>query len=293
MKLYPECRQCILQQAQRSPQRFTDDPALRAKILADAQQLVSDFPADGMPPELGGQFHRMMSRHLGLSDPYVREKERANNAMLRLLPALRDRVLSSEDPIATATRFCIAANMIDFGAPGGLRDTAPLQGLLEDSLNATVRGFQSDPVSAFAAQCAQAQRILYICDNAGEIVADRLLVEQLPRGRVTVAVRSAPVLNDALLADAQLVGMPEVATVMTTGCAEPGVPLHRASDAFLRVFHAADLIIAKGQGNFETLDEAAAPIWFLLCVKCDVVAARLSCNIGDMVLAHASQLPPG
>lgn len=292
MKLYPECRQCILQQAQRSPQRFTDDPALRAKIFTEAQQLVSDFSPDGMPPELGGQFHRMMSQHLGKSDPYAREKEQANTAMLRLLPALRDRVVQSENPIATATRLCIAANMIDFGAPGGLRDTAPLQGLLEDSLNAPVRGFQGEPPSVFSAQCAQAQRILYICDNAGEIVADRLLVEQLPRGCVTVAVRSAPVLNDALLADAQVAGMPEVATVMTTGCADPGVPLHRASEAFLHAFHAADLIIAKGQGNFETLDDVAAPLWFLLCVKCDVVAERLSCSIGDMVLVHASQLPP-
>jgi len=282
----------MLQQAQRSPQRFTDDPALSAKIFTEAQELIRNFSADGMPPELGGEFHRMMSQHLGLSDPYAREKEQANTAMLQMFPALRDRVIQSKDPIATATRLCIAANMIDFGAPGGLKDTAPLQGLLEDSLNATVRGFQSDPLSVFAAQCAQAQRILYICDNAGEIVADRLLVEQLPRGRVTVAVRSAPVLNDALLADAQLVGMPEVSTVITTGCADPGVPLYRASDAFLHAFHAADLIIAKGQGNFETLDDVAAPIWFLLCVKCDVVAGRLSCNIGDMVLVHASQLPP-
>jgi uncharacterized protein with ATP-grasp and redox domains len=284
MKMHKECGLCILRQAAGSPRRFTDDAAVLRRIMSDTEKAVRDFDTDRMPPELGGIFHQILSRRLHLADPYRDDRRRANACAIALLPFLRSRVRISPRPFETAVRLCAAANMIDFGAPGGITDESKLHDLFERAMTAPLRGGGVELVDALAARCARAARVLYICDNAGEIVVDRLLLEQFDSGSVTVAVRFAPVLNDAIEEDALSVGLAGVARIIDTGLSLPGVPLHLAAEPFLEAFRTADVIISKGQGNYETLDEADGPIFFLLCAKCEVVARRLACSIGDMVI---------
>jgi uncharacterized protein with ATP-grasp and redox domains len=131
-----------------------------------------------------------------------------------------------------------------------------------------------------------ARSILYLADNAGEIVFDRLLIERLPAGRVTVVVRGAPVINDATRADAQVAGLDRIAEIIDNGSDAPGTVLEDCSAQFRERFESADVIIAKGQGNFETLSAAGANICFLLKIKCPVLATHTGIELGTQALIH-------
>ena len=129
-----------------------------------------------------------------------------------------------------------------------------------------------------------AARVLYLADNAGEIACDRLLIERLGPARITLAVKGSPVLNDATRVDAEAVGLAAIVEVVDNGSDAPGTILADCSEAFRRRFAEADLILAKGQGNYETLSNAAADIFFILKAKCPVIARDLGCRVGSLIL---------
>ena len=133
---------------------------------------------------------------------------------------------------------------------------------------------------------ANAQDILYLADNAGEIVFDRLLIEQLPMQKITVVVKGFPIINDATMEDAVAAGLTEIVSVIDNGSDAPGTILEICSDAFVSRFEQADLIITKGQGNYETLSDIDKNIYFILKAKCPVIASDLGCPIGQMVLIN-------
>ena len=142
-------------------------------------------------------------------------------------------------------------------------------------------------IAEFAQAVEEAEDILYLTDNAGEIVFDRLLLERLSRKKVTVAVRGRPVINDATKADAEYVGLAKVAKIIDNGSDAPGTILTDCNDDFRRRFERADMVISKGQGNYETLACCGRPIWFLLRVKCPIIARDLKCPAGTAILRHS------
>jgi len=180
-------------------------------------------------------------------------------------------------------RLAIAGNVIDLGAKSGLTEDEARQSAAS-ALDQPLCG----PLAALRQAAARAQRILYLCDNAGEIIFDRVLIAQLPRGRVTVAVRGRAVLNDATREDAVLAGLPALAEVIDNGSAAPGTVLEDCAPEFRRRFAGADLIIAKGQGNFESLHAEAAPLFCLFRVKCPFVAEHSGHPIGSHVVWRAA-----
>jgi uncharacterized protein with ATP-grasp and redox domains len=204
---------------------------------------------------------------------------------LQLSGELRPAVDASADPFAAALILAIAANAIDLGAKGHHEVT-------EESIGREMRealGRTLDPaaVEALRAGVAGAGEVLYLCDNAGEIVFDRLLIERLPCERVTVAVRGRPIINDATREDAASVGLTGVADVIPNGSGMPGTVLAECSSEFRERFARADVVISKGQGNYETLSDEAKPgLFFLLRVKCPTVARDLRCEVGDLVIAR-------
>ncbi|HQH71424.1 MAG TPA: ARMT1-like domain-containing protein, partial [bacterium] len=194
------------------------------------------------------------------------------------LPELKAMIDTAPDPLITAARLAIAGNVIDMGVNGTVTETdvrRSIQHALEEPFTGDSAGFQQAIV--------QARDILYLADNAGEIVFDRLLIEQLPPGRVTVAVRGAPILNDATLTDARAVGLHEIAEIIDNGSDAPGTVLEDCSPEFNRRFAAAGLILAKGQGNFETLNDESRGIFFLFKAKCPVIAAHAGVPVGAQV----------
>ncbi len=228
--------------------------------------------------------HRFIRKASDSDDPYRDVKKRCNQFVLDLLPELRDMIACAENRFETAVRMAIAGNVIDFGVYSDMNE--------EQVLN-TVKSSLTDPLfgdaEAFYDAVQSAQTILYLGDNAGEIVFDRLLIEHLPRpDGITFAVRGGPVINDALLEDADQTGVANLARVIDSGVNAPGVILPECSDRFRRVFDKADLIIAKGQGNYETLSDTDRPVFFLLKAKCPVIARRIGCCVRDGVIVRTS-----
>jgi hypothetical protein len=264
----------------------TGDEATQLRVLQGVSSLIADLPPDTMPIEVGMETHRIVRDLSGCADPYASVKRRSNDHALSLLPELRRRVAEAPDPFLAAVKLAAVGNVIDFGADPDF----DLDRALEEGWAADLTG--SD-LSAFRRGVGEARDILYIGDNAGEIVFDRLLVEHLAAAgaRVAFAVRGGPILNDATLEDATYVGMDQVAEVVSSGVRSPGTLLGHADSAFLDRFRRADLVLAKGQGNFEGLSDVAGPLFFLLKVKCPVIARHLGAELGSLVL-RAATAPP-
>ncbi len=280
MRTYLECIPCFLRAAVSVSRKMSDDPAVHERVVREVLRMAAEMSFEQSPPEMSRLIHKLLREETGNDDPYRAAKLEANAYALSLLPALRELVVKAVDPFALATRLAIAGNIIDLGTRSEVT---------EDEIAATLKQALGDPldgalVESFRAAVAGSQRILYLADNAGEIVLDRLLLEQLPTERVTVAVRGRPVINDATLEDAQAAGLHELTRVIDNGGDAPGTVLSLCSPEFRREFHESDLIIAKGQGNFETLCDTDFNIYFLFQAKCPVIAREAGCRLGQAVL---------
>jgi hypothetical protein len=239
------------------------------------------------PPALGQRIHRLIREQTLNPDPYASIKRRLNQRAEHLYPVWHRKFRHRFSPLEASVRMAIAGNLLDVGAKTQLSDAA-VEAAFEDALTAPLRG----SVDELSQAIRNAQDILYLADNAGEIVFDRDLLALLPLGKFTVIVRGSPVLNDATLADAESAGLADFCDLQTNGSDAPGTLLEQCSPAFRARFESADLIIAKGQGNYESLAGTAPHIFFLLKVKCPVLAESLQCPVGSLVLHHQEPRRP-
>ena len=285
MRTYFDCIPCFLRQALDALRRMGGDEAVQEKVLRAVLKAAGEMDLGRSPPAMGQVIHRLIREATGDADPYREAKERLNRLALDLYPGLRRRVVEDSDPLAVALRLAAAGNVIDLGVKSGIAE-AEIAGAIGDSLSAPLDG---GAVERFRRAADLAENILYIGDNAGEIVLDRLLVEQLGAGKVTFAVRGAPVINDVTVADAEASGMAEMVEVIDSGSDAPGTILEDCSDAFRERFAGAALVLAKGQGNYETLSDADKPVFFLLKAKCPVIARDIGCPVGSLVLQGGSE----
>lgn len=276
-----DCLPCFVRQAPEAARAVTGNPVIHEQILHDALHMIAEADLSQPPPVLGQRLHRRLRELTGNPDPYRAAKERFNGLALRLRLELTDRVKAAANPFEMAVRLATAGNVIDLAAKTGLTDD-DVRRELELALTGPIAG----DLDSFRASTRTAARILYLADNAGEIVFDRLLIEQLPAGRVTVAVRGSPVINDATRMDAQVAGLDHIAEVIDNGSDAPGTVLEDCSAEFRARFQHADVIVSKGQGNFETLSGAEANIFFILKIKCPIVAAQTGLNLGTHALIH-------
>lgn len=261
---------------------MTDDPAVHERVVRDMLGSVADMDLGQCPPMIAQQIHRRLREITGVNDPYRAVKDRFNRMALEMLTELSVRVGEAADPLATAIRLAIAGNVIDLGVNGGITEDMARR----DIANALDEPFCGD-IEGFCQAIEKADRILYLADNAGEIVLDRLLIEQLPTDRVTVVVRGEPILNDATMIDAHTAGLCDLVEVIDNGSDAPGTILPDCSEDLRRRFAQADLVIAKGQGNFETLSDDPAGIGFLFKAKCPVIADHVGLPMGTHVLLYS------
>lgn len=282
MKTFSDCVPCFLNQALAAARMATDDTAVHDRVLREVASSVSEMDFDTTPPAMGQEIHRIIRRESGVADPYADVKERFNALALGLYDDLKDMVARSSDRFETAIRLAMAGNIIDFGAAATVTDEA-LSASIRDSL---MRLLDRESLEALRDGVRTAGSILYLCDNAGEIVFDRVFIEELPRDRVTAVVRGAPVINDATLADAERVGLTGIVRVIDNGSDAPGTILSDCSDEFRKAFEEADVVIAKGQGNYETLSDAGRPVFYVLRVKCPVIARDSGFSVGSCMIAR-------
>ena len=270
MHTFLDCLPCFMRQALAAA-RFADpaDEAMHRRVLLTWARAMPDLDLTLSPPAQAGRLYGLLSEATGCADPFAALKDAANRRVLELLPELRARRDASPHPLRTALEIAIIGNYMDAGI-GREFDWEGELAALESAL---------DPAACaeFEARAADGREVLVLGDNAGEIGLDILLAEALKaRGcRVTYAVRGAPILNDATLADAEFVGMTRTCAVVSSGVDTPGTVPERCAPDFLERMRAADLILSKGQGNFEALSDRWPGVFFAFKVKCPV-AARLT-----------------
>ncbi|MDP8234907.1 MAG: ARMT1-like domain-containing protein [Candidatus Erginobacter occultus] len=274
-----DCLPCFIRQAIDASRVFALDPPLRERIVREVLSWAAEMDFNRPPAIIGGRIHRRLREITGEDDPYREAKSLQNRMALRLLPRLKEEVAGADDPLWMAARLAIAGNLIDLGVNGEFAE----EDLLRE-VHSALSGPFAGPREAFRREVERAESILYLADNAGEIVFDGLLLDRLPPGRVTVAVRGVPVLNDATLAEAEEAGLTGRFEVIENGSDIPGTLLEECSPEFRKRFADADLILAKGQGNFETLSGREEKIIFLFKAKCAVVARRAGVEVGTSVI---------
>ncbi len=280
MKIYIDCMPCFIRQALESVKLITDDEIIREQVVRHVLMMAANLNTSQSPPAIGQQIHRLIRQLTGNEDPYRELKQRFNNLALKLSAELKKSIDLSEDSLETVIRLAIAGNIIDLGVKTSIAES-DIENIIKNCL---IEDFDTSQVEEFKNSLVNAEKILYLTDNAGEIVFDRLLIEQLPVEKVTVAVRGQPIINDATMEDAEFAGLTQIVEVIDNGSNAPGTILETCSEEFQRRFQEADLIIAKGQGNYETLSETDKNIFFILKAKCPVIARDLDCEVGKMIL---------
>ncbi len=229
-------------------------------------------------PEFSREMHNILRKYTNNSDPYANEKKDSNDQALKMIPELEEIIRKSSNPFNTALRLAIAGNIIDFAT----NDQFDLKATVKMALESD---FVIDHSLRLKEKIKKAESILYLGDNAGEIVFDKLFINIIGHPNLTFAVRGGPILNDATMEDALYTGITETIRVISTGYDVPSVIPEKSSEIFQEYFKKADVIISKGQGNLEGLLHLNdRRIFFLLMAKCDVVAEFLKVPRGSMVV---------
>jgi len=257
MQIFLDCIPCFVRQALDSARLATDDEQIHEQVIREVLRLAGDLDMSQSPPAIGWQIHRLIRKLIDNNDPYRELKQRHNRLALKMRAALEEHVRASGDPLETAIRLAIAGNIIDLGVKTSIEDSE-IETTIRDCLTAD---FDSQQMEDFRNAVSRAGNILYLTDNAGEIVFDRLLIERLGTEKVTVGVKGLPVINDATMEDAEIAGLTEIVEVIDNGSDAPGTILETCSESFRDRFEDADLVAAKGQGNYETLSDIDKGTW--------------------------------
>jgi uncharacterized protein with ATP-grasp and redox domains len=273
----PECAACIISRASAEVNEATVNPAFKFRVMNELLRLLSkEFRPTAVPADLGTKRDRIIKRVTGNNDPYKRSKKTSNEKALKLLPYARKLVEEGyvqEDRFKRACLCAIVGNTVEFDIPG---HKFTFNGL-KKSFREASKDLAIDDINKTYELTKKVNTVLFLADNAGEIVFDTLLVEQLKNMglAVTVAVKGGPIINDATLEDAEVSGMNKIADrIITTGTDAVGLAFKEASPEFLDVYLSAELVFAKGMGYVETLTEYKLKVpHLLLCrTKCNPVA---------------------
>lgn len=286
MRSFIDCIPCMFTQAIRSAQMVGLDEAAIHELVNVVGAGLPEFDFGQSPPKNARVLYRTLAKLSGLDDPFKDAKRRHTELAKGMTPAMYEWIDTVDDKLDAATRIAAAGNILDLGATAEPED---VEGVLHRALS---HEHSQWDLETLRKDLEDATSLLVVGDNAGETVFDRVMLETIaslyPRAQLYVSVRSAPIINDAILQDALAAGLDRVATIVSTGCDLPGVEIDEVSDEFRALFDTVDVVIAKGQGNFETLSEIERPLYFILTVKCRVVAEHLDLPLGSSVLLHGN-----
>ena len=280
MKGHLECIPCFIRQALEASKMTTDDERLIEKVLRETLSYILDEEWNKNTAEIGTSIHRIVKRITNNNDPYKHLKIKYNQRASNLYPKLHHLVEISNNPLLTAAKIATLGNAIDFGPKKEIDIEKEIENLLDSNLAV-------NDISQLEKSLSKFRNVLYLADNAGETFFDRILINELIKRKiyVTYAVKNAPILNDATVQDAELAGIANVAKIMTTGTDCIGVLFKECSQEFLKEFESNQLMISKGQGNYESLSDIKnKELYFLLKVKCPIIAESIDVKLGSIVL---------
>lgn len=275
MKFNVSCYSCFVRQAEQVSRIAGCTPEKQHEVVLAAMNILQHADIDCTPPDLATKIYPEISAIIGNQDPYLEIKRESNQQAMEVLPFVQNLVTESEDPLMAAVRFAIAGNIIDYGASHSF----DVDSFMEQCQTIPLAVDHGEKMRQRFSRLGEGDRVLYLHDNCGELVYDRLLLDYL-KGlgvKITMVVRGGAIINDATLQDAQDVGLSDYGEVISNGAVCPGTPLTSCSDELLNHFETADLIISKGQGNFESLSGCDySKILFLLTVKCQTVGRHFA-----------------
>ncbi|ADL51732.1 damage-control phosphatase ARMT1 family protein [Clostridium cellulovorans] len=283
MKISRQCIQCLARQAVEISEEATSDITMQEEIIKRSLKELGTMDFNETAPEIAYRMHQHAKSITNIDDPYKRLKEEYNEIAKRIYDKIIDErwLDKAEDPFDMACRLAIAGNIIDFSVGLNL-DQAEVVKSVEESIKHEIFGVGAN---ALKEAVKKAKNIMYIADNAGEIIFDKFLLENLPLSKVTYVVKGGPIVNDATIDDAISTGIVDLVRVIDNGHSAQGTILKDCSSEFIREFEKADLIISKGQANFETLSWIKdKTIFYLLRAKCSSVASVIGCKQMDYVL---------
>jgi damage-control phosphatase, subfamily I len=277
MKTLPECIGCFFAQLAKMSDLHGIDAKTHELMAKELARKVPEMDLGCSPPQLSRTVSDILIKHLKNDDPYLELKRMENKRAADMMDEVRSTIVNSADPLAMALKFAAAANVIDYGVPDHFA-------LKHSAKELSEREFAVFDIETIKSKLSDASEILMLGDNTGEVFFDRLLLEQLPRSANTIyAVRSEPIINDVLLEDAREAGIDEFAEIVESGSHLPGTVPSICSEEFRTLYNRADIIISKGQGNFETLSEEKYPIIFLFAIKCHAVSKQTGHPKGSLM----------
>lgn len=275
MKIHRSCLPCISRQITDSSRMATDDNEQIDRIIYGTEKILQRYESYCCTPDIVSSVHKVICRITGNSDPYAQIKERDISASLALYPLLVKFLNDNGNDILYALKISATGNIID----AAINKDIDIRKILAEELD---KPFAKNDIELFRKRLRNASTLLIIGDNSGETVFDKVLAECISVD-IIYSVRSAPVLNDVTMHEALASGLGECTRIISSGCAAPGTILSRCSGEFLEIFRNADIVISKGQGNFEALSDSEREIFFLLKAKCPVVADEFGVKTGDYV----------
>lgn len=277
MQIYLECLPCNLRQVLEASRMAKCDEQSQKEIMREAIEVLCNYEKYETSPEIARDMHKIVNHKSGICDSYVDVKKKDLETAKRLLPTLKCLVSHKKDKLYWALKAAAVGNVLDSAI---IQESG-----IEENLNSEFeKEFAVSDYELFREKLKDAKKILIICDNCGETVFDTVMMENLPKdAEITYATRNIPIINDATIEDAKASGVEEFATIISSGSNYPGTVLKKCNKEFLDIFNTADVIISKGQGNFETMSECGRGIFFLLKAKCKVVADLLDVPLSSYV----------
>jgi len=280
MKLMPQCVPCFFKQATIVANMLNIDDSTKIKLLKGVSKVLSEvIDENSSPAKVATPVHNFVREFLGVADPFAEVKKLSNDKMLSMYDSFKKIVADSKEPLKMAATFAIIGNLIDYS----LFENVNLETIQEK-----LKGFKPEifDFAEFSNAVAKSERVLYITDNAGEIVFDKLLIEELfkMKKKIIVVAKEKPILNDATVADVNYVGISKFGKVLGTGNSDVGTIYPSNNELLNKAFKTAQIIISKGQANFETLVDVDGPIYYLFVVKCKAVADYLKVSEGAPIL---------
>jgi len=283
MQTHLDCIPCFLHQSLEAARMATADESKHEQVMKQIMDYLGSIDFTKSPPEISRGVHAIVKQVTGINDPYHQVKKQANEEAQKQLPQLKKMIDEASDPLLMAVKLSIIGNVVDFG-------TMNRYNVMDIIENIASHPFDDAGYTLFKKRLEQASTVLFLADNTGEIVFDRLLIEQIHHKNksITYVVKNNPIINDATKTDAEDVGIDEFARIVTgdeeTSYSSPGLVLKYASKTFTKLLKESDIVISKGQGNYEALNDLDREIFFLLMVKCPLVSKSIGIEVGTMVL---------
>lgn len=283
MKVNYECASCMLRQSREAIEHATEDNEKRMDATLKVLNFMNtNFKKSRQSNKLGTDLHHMIMEETGNNDPYKNLREEGNKLALKLIPMVEE-LIKKDDSLENYVKIAVAGNVIDFGA---LEENTDMESLIKKQVT---RKPVINDIDKLDNALKKAKDILYLTDNGGEIVFDKFLIQKIKEDydvNITLALKESPILNDALVPDAEDLNMEEYTTIISTGASSVGVVEDYISSELKEIMNNVDLIISKGMGNYEGLTEMTVdtPVYFLLTTKCNVISREIGVPIKSPVI---------